>query len=79
MHKRSYRKLEARKARSIILRNSFYDRKRSEVVSKLSRSDVLTMFSGFVEADFVPNIEKGEVLMDSRGNGSLQKSGEDGF
>jgi hypothetical protein len=79
MHKRSYRKLQARKARSIILRNSFHDRKSSEVVSKLSRLDVLTMFSGLVEVHLIPDIEKGEVLIDSRGRGSLQRDVEENF
>jgi hypothetical protein len=73
MHKRSGGKLQARRVRGIILRGSFYDRNVSEVVSRVSRLDVMALLSGLVEVDLVPDIEKGEVLLDSRGRGTFQK------
>lgn len=41
MHKRNAGKLQARTIRGIILRGSFYDRNVSEVVSRVSRLDVM--------------------------------------
>jgi hypothetical protein len=75
MHKRSSGKLQARRVRGIILRESFYDRNLCEVVSRVTRSDVMALLSGLVEADLVqvPDVEKGEVLLDSRGKGTFQK------
>jgi hypothetical protein len=72
MHKRNANKLLERKIRGIILRGSFYDRKVSEVVSKMTRLDVLAQLNEPVEVHLVPDVEKGEVLIDSRGRGSLQ-------
>jgi hypothetical protein len=73
MHKRSAGKLQARRVRGIILRGSFYDRNVCEVVSRVSRSDVMTLLSGLVEVDLIPDVEKGEVLLDSRERGTFQK------
>jgi hypothetical protein len=41
MHKRNAGKLQARRIRGIILRGSFYDRNVCEVVSRVSRLDVM--------------------------------------
>jgi hypothetical protein len=73
MHKRSSLKLQARRVRGVILRGSFYDRNVCEVVSKMSRSDVIALLAWSVEVEVVPNVEKGEVLLDSRGRGTFQK------
>jgi hypothetical protein len=66
--------LQARRIRGIILRRSFYDRNVSEVVSRVSRLDVMALLSGPVEVGLVPDVEKGEVLLDSRGRGSFQRA-----
>jgi len=42
-------------------------------VSRLSRSDVLGLLDEPVEVGLVPDVEKGEVLADSRGLGSFQR------
>jgi len=38
----------------------------------MSRADVLGLLAGPVEVGVVPDVEKGEVLVDSRGNGTFQ-------
>ena len=76
MHKRNAEKLQARRIRAIILRSSFYDRNLCEVVSRMTRLDVLSKLTEPVEIHLVPDVEKGEVLIDSRGRGSLQHLGE---
>ena len=72
MHRRNTNKLQARKIRGIILRNSFYDRKTSEVICRITRLGVLGKLNEPVEVHLVPDVEKGEVLIDSRGRGSFQ-------
>ena len=74
MHKRNFKKLQERKIRGIVLRGSFFDRNLGEVVSTLTRTDVMSLLNEPVEVHLVPDIEKGEVLIDPRGRGSLQKS-----
>jgi hypothetical protein len=73
MHKRNLKKLQARKIRRIILAASFRDKNVGEVVSRVSRLDAMAFLSGPVQLDLVPDVEKGEVLLDSRGRGSFQK------
>jgi hypothetical protein len=73
LHKRSCKKLQDRRVRGIILRGSFHDRNLCEVVSRVTRSDVLALLNETVEVDVVPDVEKGEVLLDSRGRGSFQR------
>jgi hypothetical protein len=73
MHKRNAKELQARKIRGIILRKSFYDRNLCEVISKMTRLDVMAQLNEPIEVHLVPDIEKGEVLLDSRGRGSLQR------
>jgi hypothetical protein len=77
MHKKSQRKLLEKRARSIILRGSFNDRKSGEIVCRMTRVDVLGQLTGPVEVCNVPDVEKGEVLADSRGRGSFQKTKEE--
>jgi len=72
-HKRNNTKLQQRKIRGIILQGSFYDRNRGEVVSTVTRVDIMGLLSEPVEVHLIPDLEKGEVLMDPRGNGSMQK------
>jgi len=73
MHKRNSKKLQARKIRGVILRGSFYDRNLCEVVSRMTRLDVMAQLNEPIEVHLVPDVEKGEVLIDSRGRGSLQR------
>ena len=77
MHKRNSIKLQERKIRGIILRGSFRDRNVCEVVSRMTRLEVLAQLSEPVEVHLVPDLEKGEVLVDTRGRGTLQRL--DGF
>jgi hypothetical protein len=72
-HKRNNTKLQQRKIRGIILQGSFYDRNRGEVASTVTRVDIMGLLSEPVEVHLIPDLEKGEVLMDPRGNGSMQK------
>jgi hypothetical protein len=74
-HKRSNRKLQERKIRGIILQGSFYDKNRGEIVSTMTRIDIMGLLNEPVEVHLVPDIEKGEVLIDPKGKGSMQKLG----
>jgi hypothetical protein len=56
-----------------IMERAYVDRRRAETVSLVSRDEVLNACQvKFLSV--VPNIVKGEVLTDSRGLGSLQRS-----
>jgi hypothetical protein len=50
------------------------DKYRGEIVSRVSRLDVLSLLNceGF-NVSLISDIERGEVLIDSRGKGSLQQ------
>jgi len=75
MHRRSPEKLIARLIRGLIFANSFRDRVLCETVSLLSRRDILAMLSDrAVKVSLVPDVERGEVLIDARGCGSFQKA-----
>jgi hypothetical protein len=75
VHKRSFNKLQRRIIRNLIFKNSYMDKYRGEIVSRVSRLDVLGLLNceGF-NVYLIPDIEKGEVLLDSRGKGSLQNA-----
>lgn len=73
MHKRKTSKIQARKIQRIIFRGSFCDKKMGEIVSLMTRSDVIEQLNEPVEIHLIPDIEKGEVLVDSRGRGSLPR------
>jgi hypothetical protein len=55
------------------------DKYRGEIVSRFSRLDVLGLLNceGF-NVSLIPDIERGEVLIDSRGKGSLQNARQRG-
>jgi hypothetical protein len=74
-HKRSPLGLQKRVIRGVIFRNAYHDRLACEVVSMLSRHDLLGMlnFNG-LNVSLIPEVERGEVLVDSRGGGSFQKA-----
>ena len=76
MHKRSANKLQQRKIRGIIVRGSYFDRRLGETVSKLTREDVMGQLKEPVEVNLVPDLERGEVLIDPQGRGSLQAMGK---
>jgi hypothetical protein len=73
MHKRSSEKLQVRHVRRIIFSTAFNDRSVCEVVSKVSRLDLMTLLNEPVDMSLLPDVEKGEVLVDSRGRGSFQR------
>ena len=72
MHRRSRDKLLTRRARALIFSNAFVDTKKAETVCRVDRVDVLGMLNGVVDVGLVPDVVKGEVLVDSRGTGSFQ-------
>jgi len=73
VHKRSAEKLLFRMVRRIIFDSSFRDRVTAETVSRVSRMDILSLLGGPVQVGLVPDVERGEVLVDSRGRGSFQR------
>jgi hypothetical protein len=73
MHKRSKERSQRRLVRKIILSSGFRDRVACEIVCRLSRQDVLALVPEPLEPGVVPDIEKGEVLANSRGTGSFQR------
>ena len=76
MHKKNARKLEERKIRrirGIILNGSFHDREIGETVSRMTRLEVMEQLHEPIEVHLIPDVEKGEVLVDSRGLGSFQR------
>jgi hypothetical protein len=74
MHRRSEDKLRKKLVRQLILTNAFQDRQILETVSRLSRVEVIALMPGDeLLISLVPDVEKGEVLVDSRGQGSFQR------
>ena len=71
-HRRSPESLLRRQVRGLIFRTSFQDKIRSETVCILSKTDILGQVAGPIQVCLVPDVEKGEVLIDSRGQGSFQ-------
>lgn len=72
MHKRSRERLLLRKVRRVIYSLSFNDRIVCETVSRVSHEEVLSFLTEVIRVSDVPDVEKGEVLVDSRGRGSFQ-------
>jgi hypothetical protein len=72
VHKRSKDKLLLRKIHKIIINHSYNDRLICETVSRVTRQDVLAYLDEPVRVSDVPDVEKGEVLIDCRGTGSFQ-------
>jgi hypothetical protein len=60
--------------RALIFATSFHDIHRCETVSRTCRVDLLARVEGPVDVATIPNVEHGEVLVDSRGCGSFQKA-----
>jgi hypothetical protein len=59
----------------MIFKNAYIDKYRGEIVSRVSRLDVLGLLNceGF-KVSLIPDVERGEVLIDSRSKGSLQNA-----
>jgi hypothetical protein len=72
-HKRSLEKSQLRRVRRIIFNHAFSDSIRHETVCRLSRSEVLGLLNEPVLLSSVPDVEKGEVLIDSKGTGTFQR------
>jgi len=73
VHKRSRDSLQRRQIRALIFASCYQDSDRCESVCRVSRTEVLGSLTGIVEVSNVPDVEKGEVLVDSRGSGSFQR------
>ena len=73
VHKRSKDSLQRRQIRTLIFASCYQDLIRCESVCRVSRTEVLGSLTGIVEVSNVPDVEKGEVLVDSRGQGSFQR------
>jgi len=73
VHKRSRDSLQRRQIRALIFATCYQDLNRCESVCRISRSEILGSLTGSVEVSNVPDTEKGEVLVDSRGQGSFQR------
>ena len=70
------RKEQRRAARKFILLNSFNDVILAEKVSRTDHRTVLTYLGtkyDMVFPEVAMSVERGEVLVDSRGNGTFQK------
>lgn len=75
-HKRSLIARQRRAARKFILDMAYRDKYAAETVNVLDRRDLINYLAdlfGQVHLGSIPLIEKGEVLADSRGSGSLQR------
>jgi hypothetical protein len=60
-----------------MLRIAYWDREKAETISTVDRSKLIEMLSERikgVQTHLVPDVESGEVLMDQRGHGSLQRA-----
>ena len=76
MHRKNAKKLQdrqVRRVRGIILSGGFHDRKTGETVCRMTRLEVMEELHEPVEVHLIPDVEKGEVLVDSRGQGSFQR------
>jgi hypothetical protein len=73
MHKRSNERLLERKIRGLIFRHSHHDYKRAESVCKITRVEIADLLHEPLLLRIIPDVEKGEVLIDSRGQGSFQR------
>jgi hypothetical protein len=74
MHKRSEERLQLRRIHRAIFSNCFCDKNSQEVVCQVSRVELLTILNEPMQLCLLPDVEKGEVLVDSRGEGSFQRA-----
>jgi hypothetical protein len=57
--------------RSIVLERGFYCEERCETVCHLTRIELIGLAGPIVQVCDVPDVERGEVLVDSRDEGSF--------
>lgn len=74
-HLRSKEKRRERDARRFILDTSFHDRNNADTISLVTQSMVVAHLDALYPDTPPPTLDmvKGEVLIDSRGDGSFQK------
>ena len=73
MHRRKNPSVQRRKIRGLIFLNSLNDSKRGETVCQVTHDDILhSLHETEIQVCDVPDVEKGEVLIDKRGLGSFQ-------
>jgi hypothetical protein len=73
VHQHSPEKQIQRQATRLILATAYQDRIVSESVCTLSRAQVFDKLPGIVDRSLVPNVEHGEILVNSRGEGTFQR------
>jgi hypothetical protein len=73
LHKRSTKKIIQRKIRRAIQHATYYDKQKGETISTATQTEILSQLKEPIEVNLVPDIEKGEVLLDTKGKGTLQK------
>ena len=72
-HRRSKDSLLKRQIRRLIFCNSYQDPHCAETVNMMSSTEILGALAEPVQVSLVPDVVKGEVLVDSRGQGSFQR------
>ena len=63
-----------RAVRGIIRDRCFYDREKREEINLLTRREVLGILQSSMPVWLVPDLTRGEVLIDTRGEGTLQRA-----
>lgn len=74
--KRSRVKEQQRYVKKMVNKQSWRDRRSAETINVLTSGDILWQLTNIFEVAEIPvadNFSQGEVLIDSRGEGSLQK------
>jgi hypothetical protein len=80
-HRRSRTGLLRRVSNSLVRLHAQFDREKWEAISTMDRRDLVRILSTrFREIPLaaVPSVERGEVLYDSRGLGSMQRGVDEG-
>jgi hypothetical protein len=72
-HKRSPQKNQLRRIRKIIFNRAFHDQVRDETICRLTWPEVLGLLNEPVLVASMPDMERGDVLADSRGIGTFQR------
>ena len=79
-NKRSLLSLQKRAVKRYLLTTSYYDRERAETVCTVTPAEIIlhlnSKFPNLPVHVSTVQVVRGEVLMDSRGKGSLQKQRE---
>jgi hypothetical protein len=65
-------------ARRVVFNAAFYDEHAAETVNQITQVQVINALGSLLPLEGlrlsdIPNVERGEVLRDSRGNGSFQQ------